>query len=88
MSQSTTGLAYFIQAESGPIKIGLAIDAIARLAELQTGNHELLRLIGTVGGGRVAERGLHRRFAEHRIRGEWFEAAPVILAEIEALCRK
>lgn len=83
LSQCRAGFVYFIQAASGPIKIGRAADARVRLAEIQTGSHEELVLLATVPGGRVVERQLHQRFAEHRIRGEWFAPAADILAEIE-----
>jgi hypothetical protein len=66
---------YFIQAgDGGPIKIGTAVDVAQRTAELQTGNHQRLIVLATLDGGRQHERALHRRFAEHRIAGEWFHA--------------
>lgn len=72
---------YFIQAGvGGPIKIGSAVDVDKRLAELQTGCPDLLRIIGTSAGGREAEFALHRKFSAHRIRGEWFYPCPELLA--------
>lgn len=48
---------YFIQAgESGPIKIGVALDPCKRLAELQTGHYEGLRIIGLMDGERLDEK--------------------------------
>lgn len=86
LSQSKTGLVYFIQSGSGgPIKIGLAIEPERRLSELQTGNPHELTLRASVKGGRVAERKYHRSFSEFHIRGEWFEPAPAILSEIERI---
>lgn len=84
LSRDKSGFVYFIQAASGPIKIGRAADARVRCAELQTGSHEELVLLATLKGGRVVERELHRRFAEHRIRGEWFHPHADILAHIAA----
>ena len=76
---------YFIQAESGPIKIGRALKPKVRLGELQTANHEDLKLIATVPGDAWAEAEYHRQFGEWRLRGEWFEPASPILAEIARL---
>lgn len=84
-SQCRKGLVYFIRCESGPIKIGRARNAEQRLAELQTGNPNALSIVATVAGGVVAERNYHAKFAEHRLRGEWFAPHPDILAEIERL---
>lgn len=64
---------YFIECvETGFVKIGKAACAADRLSSLQTGSASELRLLGTVPGGLEVERGLHRRFAGQRIRGEWF----------------
>lgn len=68
---------YFIQAGRS-IKIGLATNVKARMAELQTGNHEELQLLGFIPGDRCLERQLHRRFSEFRIRGEWFSDCDAI----------
>lgn len=81
-----TQLVYFIQSgEEGPIKIGIARDPESRLAALQTGHHEELRLLAITHGGADQEGAYHMQFAEHRIRGEWFEPHPDILAEIDRL---
>jgi len=54
------------------IKIGLSRNVANRLRELQTSSPEPLHLVGTFAGGRRLERLLHQRFADHRVRGEWF----------------
>ena len=78
------GWVYFVQANCGSIKIGRATNVPFRLAELQCANpHELIVVAVAVDGGREAE--YHTRFAEHRIRGEWFAPHPEILAEIDRL---
>ena len=59
------------------VKIGKTRDAQARLAMLQVGNPLALHLLGTT---LEPEYMVHQRFAEHRIRGEWFRAAPDVLA--------
>lgn len=59
----------------GPIKIGCATDVRARIALLQTGCPYPLWLMGYVHGGRDLEQQLHRKYADRRMRGEWFRWA-------------
>lgn len=76
---------YFIQAEGvGHIKIGFTADedVLVRLADLQTGSPVPLRVLGTTPGAVVEEKNLHRRFAAHRVHGEWFRPVPELLALI------
>lgn len=75
---------YFIRSPSA-IKIGMAKDARRRLMVLQTSHPEHLKLVATCPGGRELESQYHSRFAEHRVRGEWFAPAPDLLAEIDRL---
>jgi hypothetical protein len=64
---------YFIRAgEDGPVKIGTTDSPVDRLKLLQAGNHLPLRIIRTMEGSRRVEAALHRKFAEHHIRAEWF----------------
>ena len=64
---------YFIQAgDDGPIKIGSAVDPIARLKELQVGNPQPLHILMTLADDEGLERQLHQRFAPLRLHGEWF----------------
>ena len=75
---------YFVQAASGPIKIGFVKKAMVhRLKDLQVGNHEVLTLIGWKLGTVSEERALHVRFRHLRIRGEWFRPAPELLALVK-----
>lgn len=76
---------YFIGAASGPIKIGIATRPLARLSGLQTSHHEKLDLLATCEGDLELEKAYHRRFAAHRLSGEWFERTPELMAEIERL---
>jgi hypothetical protein len=71
---------YFIQAkDGGPIKIGYASDARARLRQLQTSHHRRLVLRRVIKSGTPEnERELHARFAAHRLVGEWFRADPEV----------
>lgn len=72
----------------GPIKIGIASNAHARLASLQTGNPRTLTLLGIA--DRFCDRkdalrlesSLHRRFKGDRMSGEWFRPSPSLLAYI------
>jgi hypothetical protein len=75
-------LVYFIQSASGPIKIGVAIDPRDRMRLIQSVHHEPLTLLGTAAGGRIREATLHAEFSRYRIRGEWFEPTPLLLARI------
>lgn len=76
---------YFIKSASGGIKIGKANDVPKRLRALQTAHPVRLELLATCSGGRVREQWYHRRFARHRLHGEWFEPHRDILLEIDRL---
>lgn len=78
---------YFIGSASGPIKIGIAVNPRNRLKSLQTGHHERLEILATCDGGAEQESAYHKRFADHRLNGEWFERSPTIEAEIERLSK-
>lgn len=79
---------YFIQVGcDGPIKIGRSTAPLARLATLQTGHSEPLRLLVTTTGGDELEKALHRRLSSHRLRGEWFSPHVEVLAEIDTFKR-
>lgn len=89
-ARATPTSIYFVQTgvyDDDPVKIGMADSVSARLAQLQTGSPWPLRLLGVVPGGAVEERDLHRRFAHLRLRGEWFEGAPELLAAIAEMTR-
>ena len=73
---SANGFVYFIQSfGQGLIKIGSSDDPRNRLSVLQCGSPVALHLVGVIDGGEARERELHRRFAEERRHGEWFEAS-------------
>jgi hypothetical protein len=68
------------------VKIGISANPAKRLSEMQTGSPMELRpfwLIGTADASRL-EAALHARYAAHRTRGEWYDAAPV-LADLASL---
>ncbi|OMB79275.1 hypothetical protein A5743_14320 [Mycolicibacterium conceptionense] len=76
---------YFITDGSGHVKIGSARDVRVRLEELQIGNPAELTVLADQPGGLPRERELHRRFAEHRVRGEWFRLLPEIVEYIASI---
>lgn len=86
-ARNVASFVYFIQASSGPIKIGVAVDVAARLAELQIGSHESLNLLGVVTGDAAREGELHGMFSSLRIRGEWFRPADELLEFIRENAR-
>lgn len=70
---------YFIQgAAGGPIKVGSSYDPERRRKDLQTGNHDELRVVATLRGN--YEKWLHKEYADLCVRGEWFD--PTIIANI------
>jgi hypothetical protein len=80
--EKPNGWTYLIQQiPDGPIKIGWSrTNGLRRLAELQAANPNELRIVCII-EGREREAELHERFADRRIRGEWF--SPSILDEID-----
>lgn len=77
---------YFIGA-GGQIKIGWSRKVATRLAQLQTGSANQLKLLATVPGGRGLEQSLHKQFHHLRLAGEWFLAAPELLDHIAGRVR-
>lgn len=78
------GLIYFMRRADGvgPIKIGCSKWPQERLQALQIWSPEPLEIVATVPGTFADERRLHRQFDAHRLHGEWFEAAPPVLAAV------
>jgi hypothetical protein len=81
----TDGIVYFIQdVMTLAIKIGFCLkNPEKRLAALQTGNSNTLRLLGHVRGSVLHEKVLHMRFSRFHIQGEWFSNA--IIADIKRI---
>jgi len=74
---------YLIRAGTlGPVKIGSAIDPIARMAGLQTAHWETLILVRQWEGGETEERKLHERFAENRLVREWFAFSQLMMGPV------
>lgn len=71
---------YFIKDPStGLIKIGRSINPKERLSSIQCGSGVKLELMAVI--GKDVERKLHKRFAEYRQVGEWFEDRDGLIAE-------
>jgi hypothetical protein len=70
-------LVYFIRNDDA-VKIGISYEPRERLSSLATSNHGKLELLGTMKGGGPKEKALHRKFAKHHIKGEWFRWVPQI----------
>lgn len=77
---------YFVQqGETGPIKIGHSCDVRKRLATLQTGSPDRLRLLLVLAGHVADEKRLHMWFARERIQGgEWFKSGGEVTAFVAA----
>jgi len=74
----SNGFIYFIRAGDA-VKIGFTRgDPRKRVAALQTGNAEHLRLLTYLAGHSDMEVELHDVLREHRIRGEWFRWTPEV----------
>lgn len=67
------------------IKIGFSgrHPSLGRFAQLQTASAKELKLIGALVGTVNDERDLHRRFAEHHLRGEWFNHVSEIVEHFD-----
>lgn len=67
------GFVYLI-GHTEAVKIGFSErhPRFARLGQLQTGHDQHLQILGLVLGTRDDEARLHRQFAKHRRKGEWF----------------
>jgi hypothetical protein len=75
---------YFIQAGNA-VKIGRTANIVGRLGKMQADNHEELNCLLVLPGQGHEESDYQERFAEHRIRGEWFRLCPEILEEVARL---
>jgi hypothetical protein len=70
---------YFITCrQTGTVKIGSSLEPLARLREIQTGHPFELKVEAVLPGGCEEEFDFHRRFAEERLKGEWFTITDMI----------
>lgn len=64
----------------GLVKIGFSENPFVRFSKMQSDSPVALRIERVVAGGVADEQALHRDYAEHRVRGEWFAITPGIEA--------
>ena len=77
------GFVYFLEgSDTDLVKIGFSTEPLRRIARISTMSASRLTVAVIFAGTRADEKALHRRFAQHRTRGEWFDAAPEINAFI------
>ncbi len=73
---------YFIADAYGHVKIGYATSVQDRFRDLQVAHASELTILLDIPGGPKLEKELHQRFADHRVRGEWFALSSEILEYI------
>lgn len=74
---------YMIQAgEGGAVKIGFSANPKSRLSKMRTDLPHHLIVLRLLQGDMTTERALHKRFSEHRIRGEWFRFDPEMMLDL------
>jgi hypothetical protein len=80
---------YFIQAETGEIKIGYTRgDPEIRLRQFQPHSPCELTLLAAIQGGRGEEAVIHGKFRDHKLHHEWFLPAPSLIKFIEGEARR
>lgn len=76
------GHVYFLRA-GNVVKIGHSTNLRSRFKSLKTGIAEDARVVKIMPGGRNREREFHKRFAEYRLRGEWFDLRGALAKYLE-----
>jgi DNA-binding transcriptional regulator YdaS (Cro superfamily) len=77
---------YYVRCSgTGLIKIGFSERPYDRFVKIQSDSPSELSLIATEAGGAVREAFIHKTFAEHRARGEWFRPSGELLKYIVSL---
>lgn len=77
----------YVVGYAGFIKIGFTSGPVEnRIRTLQTACPEVLKVYGESHGTPELERQLHKRFATHRLEGEWFRRRGIIKKWVEAGC--
>lgn len=81
------GTVYFVGFDDY-VKIGFTTMPVEKRVErLQTGSPKPLRVLATQLGCTVRERGLHTRFADLRLHGEWFRNEGPLADYIDGLAK-
>lgn len=70
--RNAIGHVYFLRG-GNTVKIGFSKNVSRRLEKLRNGNPESVFICKVVEGPISKEKAYHKRFAEYRVRGEWFE---------------
>ncbi|MFF4732862.1 GIY-YIG nuclease family protein [Streptomyces mirabilis] len=79
---------YLIGSPDSPlVKIGWSDNPERRLRDLQSGSPVALQLLAVYEGGHYVEAELHRRFADKRVHGEWFDLGPDPVAVVSPFVR-
>ena len=65
------------------VKIGRSTNLRSRFKSLQTGSADAARIVKIIPGGQRREKEFHKRFAEYRIRGEWFDLRGALAKYLE-----
>jgi len=83
------GYVYLMKSGDDKYKIGIAKNLTLRLAQLQTGNPEILQLIHSFpsSNAKDSETRLHNKYAEYRVRNEWFLLPETCVIEIRQIMR-
>ena len=76
---------YFITQGNEFVKIGHTDNPLARVATLQVGNPNELRLWVSFPGGKEEEEIFHKFFKDFHVRGEWFRLNLVVRHFVEHL---
>jgi hypothetical protein len=76
------GHLYFLQIEPfGPIKIGWTTGCVSiRMRAIQQASPHELKWLGAVEGPRSLETWAHRKLEPHRLRNEWLNPTPEVMA--------
>jgi hypothetical protein len=80
---------YFCRRPDGKIKIGVSANPVIRVKSLRTqGGFKSMKLLACFRGSEDDEAELHRRFAGHRVVGEWFTSSPDLNGVIKAMLKE
>jgi len=85
--QDDPGVVYFAHDQaSRAIKIGWSRTPKRRMKDLNIGNPNVIKILGTVPGWKDAAQALHYKFWHLRIQGEWFRECNELLGYIRDVC--
>lgn len=83
----TNSYVYFAKecVKNGAIKIGVSTNPHTRVRSLDIGSPNGVVIIAVIPGEIQTEREMHNKFAQYRIKGEWFSPSDELLDFIENL---